>query len=471
MSDLPNPNVYHFEGQEFVEVEVDENEPIEDEFLDDVTVNDDNASETDVIDDMIVEETAEDVAQEEMNIIDMSIATFRMHSKIKQESVYCVAIHPTRNLIITGGGDDNAYIWQINYNNLSQHDNNYLFQLNGHRDSITAVGFNFDGTLALSGSYDGTVRIWNVEDGSLKLVLEGPEDIEWAEWHYKGNAVIAGSKDGTIWMWLAHSGQCVQVFTGHDGGVSSGCFTKDGKFVCSGGEDGSIRIWAPKTGQCKHAFTNNLTGHEGTVTSLASSGDGDLLLSASIDGKVKLFQISGKRLLQTFVHCLPSTIEPSEEEKVEKRETSAFISGDIDNEDDDMLIEKDLESTLSVECVGFSPANYKWIASGGMDGNLKIWDMASGYMRLSCQHESGVVALKWHSQLPVVATASMDYDLRVWDARNGSLLFRFTGHEDLILNLDIISLDKSQVPNITDQIVTVSDDGTAKVFLINLNID
>ena len=38
------------------------------------------------------------------------------------------------------------------------------------------------------------------------------------------NAIIAGSKDGTIWMWLSHNGQCVQVFAGHDGGVSCGEF-------------------------------------------------------------------------------------------------------------------------------------------------------------------------------------------------------------------------------------------------------
>ena len=112
----------------------------------------------------------------------------------------------------------------------------------------------------------------------LKIVLEGPEDIEFAEWHSKGNAIIAGSKDGTVWMWLTQTGQCVQVFAGHDGGVSCGCFTKDGNVVCSGGEDGTVRLWAPVTGKCKHTFEGHF-GHEGMVTCLASSSDGDLLLS------------------------------------------------------------------------------------------------------------------------------------------------------------------------------------------------
>ena len=93
-----------------------------------------------------------------------------------------------------------------------------------------SVGFNFDGTLALTGAYDGKVQIWNVSSGALLQCLEGPEgmsllvlrdsiylnlchvlDIEWAAWHPRGNAVLAGSGDGTVWMWMSHNGQCVQV--------------------------------------------------------------------------------------------------------------------------------------------------------------------------------------------------------------------------------------------------------------------
>lgn len=50
----------------------------------------------------------------------------------------------------------------------------------------------------------------------------------------KGNVLIAGSKDGTIWMWLAHTGHCVHVLTGHEGPVTCGLFTSDGKAIASG---------------------------------------------------------------------------------------------------------------------------------------------------------------------------------------------------------------------------------------------
>lgn len=69
------------------------------------------------------------------------------------------------------------------------------------------------------------------------------------------------------------------MFAGHDGGVSCGLFTVDGKNVCSGGEDGTVRIWGPKTGACKHVFSGSSGGHQAPVTALANSADGELLLS------------------------------------------------------------------------------------------------------------------------------------------------------------------------------------------------
>jgi angio-associated migratory cell protein len=160
-------------------------------------------------------------------------------------------------------------------------------KLSGHTDTVTSVGFNFNGSLALTGGYDGVVRIWKVETGELVTTLEGPEDVEWAQWHNKGNAVVAGSRDGTIWMWLTHNGQCVHVFAGHDGGVTCGTFTKDGKLICTGGEDGTVRQWNPKTGQCRHVFGQG-DGHDSEVTCVVSGGpDADLLLSGTYVGNVE----------------------------------------------------------------------------------------------------------------------------------------------------------------------------------------
>ena len=251
----------------------EDEEPTNNEDLIEVDVSDDLPFDEDDL-----SETAEDKIDEQLeDVVETAILTFDVHT----DSVYSSAINPKiPGLIVTGGGDDLAYLFRYSCSGDGPEEGTiyHAIELSGHTDTVCTVGFNFDGTLTLTGSYDGTVRIWDSSTGELKQALSGPEDIEWAEFHSKGNAVVAGSKDGTIWMWMAHNGQCIQVFAGHDGGVSSGCFTKDGKAICSGGEDGSVRIWAPKTGQCKHVFEGHF-GHAAMVTCLVSSDDGDMILS------------------------------------------------------------------------------------------------------------------------------------------------------------------------------------------------
>ena len=177
-----------------------------------------------------------------------------------------------------------------------------------------------------------------------------------------------------------------------------------------------------------------------------------------MDGKVRLYQISGKKVLQTLFH--------STEMSVEKRD------GGIG--DDDGIEEEG--GVLAVECVGFSLAEeFKWVASGGMDKTVKIWDSVTGSCRCICEHGGGVVALRWHTTLPLFATASLDNVVRLWDARSATSILDFTGHQDLVTNIEMSPLitpsenyNEENCP--TDCIVSVSDDGTARVFHYNAPI-
>ena len=134
----------------------------------------------------------------------------------------------------------------------------------------------------------------------------------------------------------------------------------------------------------------------------------------------------------------------------------------------------------------------KWAASGGLDKTLKVWDLVTGTCRSVCAHGGSVVALQWHTALPVVTTASLDRAVRLWDARNGTLLLRLTGHTDILTNLDArripsegandddhaASASSASVGSgsgsgsraATDAIVTVSDDGTARIFHYNAHL-
>ncbi len=102
---------------------------------------------------------------------------------------------------------------------------------------------------------------------------------------------------------------------------------------------------------------------------------------------MKLLQISGKRVLHTFQH---SNLEPLNPEAA----GDGNVLDIVEEEDEGMDVESTLQSrgAQSVECIGFSPIDYKWIASGGLDNTLKIWDSISGSCRFFNQSYFSIIA-------------------------------------------------------------------------------
>ena len=143
-------------------------------------------------------------------------------------------------VLLSGGGDDRAFLWRVGPGGAVR----VVAELAGHTDSVASVGFSHDGQWAATGAYDGLVKLWDAGTGQCRRTLDGPGDVEWLDWHPKGNVLLAGSQDGTVWMWLALTGECMQVFAGHEAGVTCGGFTSDGAAVVTGSADGTVRVWA-----------------------------------------------------------------------------------------------------------------------------------------------------------------------------------------------------------------------------------
>ena len=138
-----------------------------------------------------------------------------------------------------------------------------------------------------------------------------------------------------------------------------------------------------------------------------------------------------------------------------------------EGEDEACLID-----AMAVECCGICHTNLPFIASGGMDAQLKIWDLNSGSLRISCVHAAAVVSLQWHTSMPIVTTGSLDNQVRIWDARNGDLIVALTGH---CSNVTFVCSSSFQLVNNDgcDEreiygIVSVSDDATVRFFATDL---
>jgi pleiotropic regulator 1 len=151
-----------------------------------------------------------------------------------------------------------------------------------------------------------------------------------------------------------------------------------------------------------------------------------------------------------------------------------------------------------VRSIAFDPTN-EWFVTGSADRTIKVWDTASGQLRLtltghieqvtglavsdrhpymfSCGldkqvkcwdleqnkvmrnyhgHLSGVYSLALHPKLDILATGGRDATCRVWDMRTKVQIFALGGHED---NVSAILMQGTD-----PQIITGSHDKTIKLW-------
>jgi WD40 repeat protein len=115
--------------------------------------------------------------------------------------------------------------------------------------------------------------------------------------------------------------------------------------------------------------------------------------------------------------------------------------------------------TGSIECVGISPS-YNWVATGSMDQKLIIWDLGRQSIRCTCNHDEGVTSLAWLGPSRFVASGCIDGMVRIWDSLSGECVRAFAGHGDVVQSL-AVSADGNSI-------VSVSTDGSALIFDISM---
>jgi len=88
-----------------------------------------------------------------------------------------------------------------------------------------------------------------------------------------------------------------------------------------------------------------------------------------------------------------------------------------------------------VHSVAFSP-NDEYLASGGQDGTIKIWEVNTGrLLRTLRGHFGEVRSVDWSPNGQHLASGGDDLTARIWDAATGKQVFALGGHLGNIASL------------------------------------
>ncbi|KAK2186974.1 hypothetical protein NP493_183g04024 [Ridgeia piscesae] len=109
-----------------------------------------------------------------------------------------------------------------------------------------------------------------------------------------------------------------------------------------------------------------------------------------------------------------------------------------------------------VRCITVEPGN-EWFATGASDRVIKIWDLATGNLKLSLTgHVSTVRGLVVSPRQPYLFSAGEDKQVKCWDLEYNKVIRHYHGHLSAVYAMDLH-------PTI-DVLVTCGRDATARVW-------
>ena len=201
------------------------------------------------------------------------------------------------------------------------------------------------------------------------------------------------------------------ILANHTEGLTSACYSPDGKHIVTASWDESAMVWDVATGAC----LATLTGDGGEVVDARFNPDGTRILTASHGRTAQVWDTATGKSLVTL---------------------STFEGG--------------------ITSAQFSPDGTR-IATTSLDNIVRIWDPATGKCLATFPgHKAGVTSIQFNLAGTRLVTASEDHDARIWEVATGKCLSVLTGHKGTVRGVRF-SPDGSRV-------VTISEDETARVW-------
>lgn len=178
--------------------------------------------------------------------------------------------------------------------------------------SIHDLAFSPDGRRLAAGggapSEEGLLELLAWPEGNSLSVFSGHEDTVLAVAWRSDATLASASLDHEILLWEVKSGKQVQRLKGHSSGVTSLRFLSDGQHVVSGGRDNNVRVWDADSGRMIRALNN----HTREIHQLAVRprvGGLPMVASVSNDRTVRLWQPTIGRMVRfTRLTSIPLAI-------------------------------------------------------------------------------------------------------------------------------------------------------------------
>ena len=268
--------------------------------------------------------------------------------------VISFAFSPDGRYIAAGGRSATVQVWDLESGQIHQ-----ALAVGAISPQVEAIAYSPDGTrLAVAGimfdAITGQEQFWlrGHTHGILHLAFNADE-----------TRLITASYDGTTRVWDITPAHELFAWSAHGGMVYDVAYSPDGALLATAGRDGSAVVWDAESGDALQV----LAGHSDVVNGVAFSPDGQVLATASADRSVILWETATGQKMRTL------------------------IGHDADRPGGIPMFRGVMAAAFSPQCLGAAgaPAEPCPLATVGMDGQLIVWDAATGQRLFDYQEAIG----------------------------------------------------------------------------------
>ncbi len=254
-----------------------------------------------------------------------------------------------------------------------------------------------------------------------------------------GHTLVSSGFDKTVRVWDADKGQAVRTLTGHTAPLQHLTTSADGKWILSGGGDETVRVWDAASGQLVRTLQSD-RGY--SVFSIAISSNRKLVAAGSQYKRILVWDVTTGQKLKTF----DGSDRPIYSVAFSADAKHLFVVTGMEIKQWD--VQSGAEVTLRgnsyasghqhyINCLSAS-ADGRWLASGGNDKRVVLWDAGSLQEERDLKGHSGeITCLDFSNDGTLLASGSLDKTVKLWSTADGKLVRTFSGNPQYVRSVSI----------------------------------
>ncbi|KAL3358037.1 hypothetical protein AABB24_015265 [Solanum stoloniferum] len=206
--------------------------------------------------------------------------------------VYCLALHPTIDVLFTGSRDCVCKVWDIRTKT-------HIHVFSGHENTVSSVlTLPAHPQVVVTGSHDSTIKLWDIRYGkTMETLTHHKKTIRAMAHHPKGHcsSFASASTDGNIKKFNLPNGQLLHNMLPQQMNIINAMAVNDEGVMATGGDNGSLWFWDWTSGHnFQQARTKVQPGSsmdtDAAIYALTYDVTGTILITCEGDKTIKMWK-------------------------------------------------------------------------------------------------------------------------------------------------------------------------------------